>query len=153
MYGVIETHISIYPLNTKINYCLRTKNIYIEKHMSKNIILKNWNTKKQLISKKENRKHFKERDVYFMSVGENIGFEQNGKGKDFLRPVLIYKKFSKEVFLGIPLTTNSKENKFYAPFKIKDKRLFDDKRIKYFYGRTGVKSFNDIKEKLIKLLQ
>ena len=36
---------------------------------------------------------------------ENIGFEQSGKGDEFLRPVLILKRLTKEMFFGIPLST------------------------------------------------
>ena len=32
---------------------------------------------------------YKERDIWICNLGENIGFEEDGKGKDFTRPVLI----------------------------------------------------------------
>ena len=98
-----------------------------------------WNTKKQIIHKKRERKHFKERDIVFINIGENIGSEQNGKRDEFLRPVIICKKFSSETFLGIPLTSVRKNNRFYVSFEFKEKistailsqvRLFDAK-----YGR------------------
>ncbi len=75
-----------------------------------------------------------------MHIGVNIGFEQNG-GKDFLRPVVVYKKFNKHVFLGIPLTSKIKEDKFHYEFEYKADirsfvmlsqiRLFDIKRVKF----------------------
>ena len=37
---------------------------------------------------------FKEREIYNAKIGENIGFEQSGKGDEFVRPVLILKKLS-----------------------------------------------------------
>ena len=46
-------------------------------------------------------------------MGQNIGFEQNGKGKEFIRPVLIYKKLTKDMFIGIPLTTTNREGSFF----------------------------------------
>jgi len=121
-----------------------------------------WNIKKQAISQKKHRKHFKERDVVFMSIGENIGFEQNGKGKEFLRPVLIYRKFFSETFLGIPLTSIAKNTRFCTSFSLKKRtskailsqiRLFDAKRIIRFYSRLSVENFKKVKQKLIKLLQ
>ena len=84
--------------------------------------------------------HFNERDIYFLYIGQNIGFEQYGKGEDFLRPVVILKKFSKELFLGIPLSSKSKEGKFFHTIHFKNRtntalllqsRTFDSKRIKY----------------------
>ena len=32
---------------------------------------------------------FKERDIFWVSIGQNIGYEQNGKSDIFSRPVLI----------------------------------------------------------------
>lgn len=37
---------------------------------------------------------YKEGDIWWCAVGENIGIEINGKGKMFSRPVLVYKKLS-----------------------------------------------------------
>lgn len=73
-----------------------------------------WNSQKKNIDKEQNKKTFHEREIWFIKIGENIGFEQNGKGDKFLRPVIIYKKFSKFVFLGIPLTRVNKDGKFYC---------------------------------------
>ncbi len=121
-----------------------------------------WNLKKKAINQIQSRKTIKERDVFFLSIGENIGYEQNGKGKDFLRPVLVYKKFSSKVFLGIPLTSKFKEGKFYATFTLRAKssvailsqiRLFDAKRISYYHGRISIHNFQNVKQKLIELLQ
>lgn len=80
-----------------------------------------WNICKKLIDGEKNTKIVKERDIVFLSIGENVGFEQNGKGKDFLRPVLVYKKFSSNVFLGIPLTKVKKDGEFYLSFFFKEK--------------------------------
>lgn len=49
----------------------------------------------------------------------NIGFEQDGKNERFERPVLVFKKFNKGMFWGIPITSKYKEGKFYFPFNIK----------------------------------
>jgi mRNA interferase MazF len=57
-----------------------------------------WNTVKQNTHQKKERVFFHEREIWFLSIGQNIGFEQNGKGSNFLRPVLILKQFSNEVF-------------------------------------------------------
>lgn len=100
--------------------------------------------------------------MWFIAIGENIGFEQNGKGEEFLRPVIVYKKFSKNVFLGIPLTKTKRDGKFYADFELHEKtstailsqvRLFDSKRLKYKIGKMSVGDHRKIKEKLIELLQ
>lgn len=121
-----------------------------------------WNDQKKIIDGTENKKTFHEREVFSINVGENVGFEQNGKGEEFLRPVIIYKKFSSNVFLGIPLTKTDKEGKFYKSFEFQGKRstailsqvrLFDSKRLKYKIGKMSVGDYNMVKEKLIELIQ
>ncbi len=126
-------------------------------------IFDTWNVLKQKLHQKKNTKTIKERDVFFLSLGENIGDEQNGKGESFLRPVLVIRKFSPTLFLGVPLTSQKKKDSvFYAEFSLKEKRstallsqvrLFDARRIEYFYTRLGRDSFSEVKKKLIELIQ
>jgi len=56
---------------------------------------------------------FQEREIWWTSVGVNLGFEEDGKAPKFLRPVLIIKKFNRELFVGIPMSTKLKANKYY----------------------------------------
>ena len=70
----------------------------------------NWHKVKKSIDEKEKRINFQIRDVFFCSIGENVGFEQDGRGEEFLRPVVVVKKFNNEVFLGVPLTHTNKKN-------------------------------------------
>ena len=42
------------------------------------------------------------------------GVEIFGKGVDFARPVIIFKKFDADSFLGIPTTTRTKEGSWYV---------------------------------------
>lgn len=57
-----------------------------------------WNEEKKQIENMEVRSFFKERDVFYIRAGKNIGFEQNGKGEKFARPFIVIKKFNKETF-------------------------------------------------------
>ena len=119
-----------------------------------------WNNLKKIINNKNVKKRFfNERDVWFLNMGVNVGFEQDGNSGEFLRPVLILKKFSGQTFLGIPLTKTNKDTKFYHSFEFKKQisvailsqiKFFDAKRLKTSkkYGRLSVKDFNDIKNKL-----
>ncbi len=73
-----------------------------------------WNKKKQEMHfGKPTRSFPKIRDVWIASVGKNIGYEQNGKGSDFLRPVLIIKKFNRNMVWVVPLTSMQKSLDFY----------------------------------------
>jgi len=119
---------------------------------SQEIQYDNWNSIKKTISNKKNI-NFNQKEIFMSYVGYNIGFEQNGdKEQNYLRPILVYKKFSKRLFLGIPLTTTLREGKFYYNFSFKDNKistallsqikLFDSQRCKY---RMGKISNNDFK--------
>ena len=70
-----------------------------------------WNdVKKKIQDKKDAKQKFpKEREVWMSSLGKNIGYEQNGSGDQFSRPVLIIKKFNNQMFWAIPLSTKQKK--------------------------------------------
>ena len=75
-----------------------------------------WNKVKQKTELISKRVYFKERDIFWARIGENIGYEQNGKGDEFQRPILIIKKYTNDVFLGVPLSTTLREGNFYFQF-------------------------------------
>jgi hypothetical protein len=76
-----------------------------------------WNEVKKRTDAKEVVANFKEREIYWANIGENIGYEQNGKGNDFMRPILVFRKFSRTMFFGIPLSTTTKEGSFFFEFE------------------------------------
>lgn len=78
-----------------------------------------WNEIKKNLECKKKIQSFKNRDIFWLHIGKNIGFETFGKGEEFLRPVLIFKKFSQYTFLGIPLTTTTKNDIFHYKFTVK----------------------------------
>jgi len=122
----------------------------------------NWNNIKKDLSKNTRNINFNQKEIFMTYVGYNIGFEQNGdKNQNFLRPVLVYKKFSKNLFLGIPLTTTEKNSKFYYSFIFKDNKistailsqikLFDSKRCKYRMGQIKDNDFKILIDKFVSL--
>jgi len=58
----------------------------------------------------------KEGEVWMSATGKNIGFEQNGSGDNFSRPVLIIKKFNNHMFWAVSLSTKQKGFDFYFNF-------------------------------------
>lgn len=82
-----------------------------------------WNGKKKNLHLRSGTEHlyFRERDVWWCSLGVNVGFEQDGKGESYQRPVLVLRKFNKHVMLVLPLTTRNKpDNKYYISFSGSD---------------------------------
>jgi len=51
--------------------------------------------KVRLHIKPDNGVYFREREIWWASLGANIGYEQDGKHENFERPVLVLKKFSR----------------------------------------------------------
>src|SRR5438876_4857605 len=58
-----------------------------------------------------------ERDIWWASVGENVGSEINGKSDLFSRPVLILKKLSHNFYFVVPTTTQQREGTWYVAFR------------------------------------
>ncbi len=124
---------------------------------------KEWHLKKSDLNENKTRVFFHEREVWFAVTGVNIGFEQDGKGTDFLRPVIVIKKFSNEVFLAVPTTKNGKIGKYYYSFTYKEGesttailsqiRLIDCKRLKYRIGSVSEEDFLEIKMRITSFLK
>jgi mRNA interferase MazF len=51
---------------------------------------------------------YHEREIWWCSLGENIGTEQDGKNDLFERPVLVLRKFNKEMFWALPMSSKEK---------------------------------------------
>jgi mRNA interferase MazF len=76
-----------------------------------------WNRlKKDVNARKDAPPFFHEREVWWCNLGLNVGFEQDGKGGRFERPVLVLKKFNHDVFIAVPLSSRAKKNPYYLPF-------------------------------------
>lgn len=100
-------------------------------------------------------------------MGANVGFEQDGNGVDFLRPVVILRKFNNEIFWGIPLTKAQKKitkkaEKYYYSFSfitdtksvaiLSQMRLIDGRRLNNKIGEVPKADFKNLTEKLKDLL-
>jgi mRNA interferase MazF len=125
----------------------------------------NWNEIKIAIEYENIIVGFKERDIFYMNMGKNIGFEQDGKGENFVRPVVIIKGFNKNMFFGIPLSTKMKEGKFYYKFQFQKKdelveniallsqmRLFSTKRLLNKIGVISKEDFIKMKNEFKSLI-
>jgi mRNA interferase MazF len=97
-----------------------------------------WFRLKPKIDQKIKSPLFQEREIWWCSVGVNIGCETDGKNGLFERPVLIFKKYNHNQFLGFPMTTANKTGKFYSNISTQKQesrvmlsqlRVFDSKRL------------------------
>jgi mRNA interferase MazF len=117
----------------------------------------NWNKVKVASQLRQGAPTFREREIWWCRLGVNIGDEEDGKGVDFNRPVLILRKFNKRIFWGVPLTTQIKEKFHYHKIYFKDKpqcimltqlRLWDNRRLMNNMGMLDKEQFTGIKEKI-----
>lgn len=71
-----------------------------------------WNKEKKKLDGHNHNIEFHEREIWWCSIGINIGSEQHSQTSDFSRPVLVIKKFTRGIFWGIPLTKKIKKADF-----------------------------------------
>jgi len=115
-----------------------------------------WNRQKKEINTGGESKFYKPRDIWWCSLGVNVGFEQDGTGSAYERPVLILRGFSKETCLVVPLTTSKKTNKYLisiggvdgrdAQVIISQIRLIDTKRLINKVDVLDKKTFEEIRK-------
>jgi len=65
-----------------------------------------------------------ERDLWWASVGENVGSEMNGKSEKFSRPVLIIKKLAVGFYLVAPSTSQEKDGSWYVEIQHKGRPMY-----------------------------
>jgi len=104
----------------------------------------------------------KEREIWICNLGENIGFEEDGKGNEFTRPVLVLKVFNKYFCHVVPLSTTDKRGKFYYPFDgrtgktsvalLSQSRPIDTARLYRKVGFMEEKEYLEIKRKIQEIL-
>jgi mRNA interferase MazF len=59
----------------------------------------------------------RKRQIWWVSLGQNVGVEINGKNDNFERPVLVLKRYNDEACLVVPITSKIKTGSQYIQFK------------------------------------
>lgn len=117
-----------------------------------------WNERKKYIHGKEHVPFFHEREVWWCSLGLNIGYEQDG-GEGFERPMLVVRKFNKDVFWALPFTTSRKQNQYHLPVFseegsvviLSQLRLLSSKRLERLVCKVSPIQFDRIVTKIQQL--
>ncbi|PIR90868.1 hypothetical protein COU03_03790 [bacterium (Candidatus Gribaldobacteria) CG10_big_fil_rev_8_21_14_0_10_41_12] len=120
--------------------------------------LKNWFSLKLLLYLKKSNIIFKQRKLWWCSLGVNLGEEIFGKGLIFTRPVLIFKKLTSNSFLGLPLTSQEKTGTWYVKIKqggktnwviLNQARILDKKRLTNRIGTIDDTDFQKVKQNFL----
>ena len=126
-----------------------------------------WNEVKKITQINKMKFSIKPREIFWAKIGQNIGHEEYGKGKDFLRPVIVIRQLTSDLFIGVPTTTSAKENNDYFhninyTNKINEKisssamilqmKVFSKKRLLNKIGMVNKQEFEVITNKLKSLI-
>lgn len=117
-----------------------------------------WHRLKESINNTSNRPlGYKPREIWWIHAGSNIGFEEDGKGDLYMRPVLILKVFNRQLFWGIPLSSRHRKGLYYFTFQYKKHkstaiisqlRAYDSKRLTRKFGEISRSDFVKIRNKV-----
>ena len=73
-----------------------------------------WNTFKKNLQKSNRLFYVHPREVWWCSLGINVGTEINGKNQNFERPVLVMNAYNRDTLFVLPFTTKSKNDRFHT---------------------------------------
>lgn len=96
-----------------------------------------------------------ERDLWWVSFGENIGSEINGKSERFTRPALILKKLAHGFYFIAPTTTKEHRGSWYVRVRLGEieeyvclnqVRTIDYRRLHSKLGQTDTHEFDQVRD-------
>ena len=120
-----------------------------------------WNNVKKITEINDVKIKIRVGEIRWCKFGLNIGKETIGKGSTFHRPVLILKKFSGDVFFGLPLTTKEHNGDWYykiihdeiiQTIILNQGRILDRKRLEEKLFEISESELNNIKKSYCELI-
>ena len=121
-------------------------------------LLLEWCKLKVRLFNKESKVVFKQGDIWWCSLGMNLGEEMFGKGEKFTRPVLVFRKFTSNSFLGLPLTKQEKQGSWYVEITVHGEknwvmlnqaRILDKKRLTNRVAALDTNDYQKVKERFL----
>ena len=116
-----------------------------------------WNEQKKKIDIREKLIFCNQREIWWCSLGLNIGVEEDGKNQLFERPVLVIKVFNDRMLRVAPLTGKIKEDQHHVTINYNNRngsvilsqlKTISSKRLSRKLCRLEEKEFNKVIEKL-----
>ena len=96
-----------------------------------------------------------EREIWWASIGENVGSEINGKSELFSRPALILKKLTHGFYFVVPTTMQPRQGSWYVAFHqhgrdmfacLHQARAIDYRRLSSRLGKIDSDDFGRVKD-------
>lgn len=120
-----------------------------------------WNKVKKQTNVEEPRL-YTVREIWWCRLGANVGFEQDGNGRLFLRPVVIVRAFGPNICLILPLTASKQKHPLrilvgdvqgkQASALLSQMRIIDTRRLVEKVGFMNKQVFTELKMALKDLL-
>ncbi|MDO8659868.1 MAG: type II toxin-antitoxin system PemK/MazF family toxin [Candidatus Parcubacteria bacterium] len=82
-----------------------------------------WNNLKKTFEKEERELFAHPREIWWCSLGINLGAEIDGKNDSFERPVLVMNVYSRETMFVLPITSKERNDKFHHKIFVKIKNI------------------------------
>lgn len=124
---------------------------------------RSWHIEKEKLNNQEKDiPFFEEREIWWCSLGINIGQGQDGKNENFERPVLVLKKFNRYVLWVLPMSSTLKSGPYYFTIQSKDTqnsvllsqlRLISSKRLLRKIYTVSSEEFSEVEDKLSSLIK
>jgi mRNA interferase MazF len=124
-----------------------------------------WNKIKKKTATNKLKVGIKPREIWWVKIGHNIGSEEYGKSEIFSRPVIVVRRLTSDLFIGIPTSTTLKDNDYFLPFEYTTKnetikasamllqiRSFSIKRLTSKIGFIDKSKFEELKKRTTKML-
>lgn len=120
-----------------------------------------WHRLKKTLNERNKLPTFKVREIWWCSIGLNVGDEEDGKNRQYERPVLIMRKFNRYLFWGVPTSLQIKNSPYYHSISLHGRtqsvllsqfRLWDSRRLSNKIGTLSVNQFDGVRDALKALL-
>lgn len=83
-----------------------------------------WNKNKKELETAPITKYAHPREIWWCSLGVNLGAETDGKNENFERPVIVMKVYNKETMVILPITTKPKDDEFHHKIQTAEKTVW-----------------------------
>jgi mRNA interferase MazF len=120
-----------------------------------------WNQLKKKLQQKNKRIFFHEREIWWCSLGLNLGDEEDGKNYYFERPVLVLRRFNSRIALVLPLSSQIKYNRYYhihsyekllVSVLLSQIKVVSTKRFSRFVRKISASEFELIRKKVRRII-
>ena len=117
-----------------------------------------WTKIKKIIDASDKRIFCNQREIWWCSIGENIGTEFCGKNNLYERPVLIMKVYNVDTIKILPLTSKIKNGKYFVEVKndkvisfgsLSQVKTISTKRLSRKVGRISKDNFRIVLQKYV----